>query len=75
MMGKYQMEGVEYLFKRGRKHAFFMSPNQCMLLGEAEELFLDITFTGNNDFLYLLQCCVQYREHPGIFLTFFMTYF
>ena len=35
MMGKYQMEGVEYLFKPGRKHTFFMSPYQCKLLGEA----------------------------------------
>ena len=51
MTGKYQMEGVEYLFKPG-KHAFFMSPYQCILLGEAVELFSDITFTGNNDFPY-----------------------
>lgn len=51
MVGKYQMEGVEYLFKPGRKYAFFMSPYQCELLGEAEELFSDITFTGNDDFL------------------------
>ena len=48
------MEGVEYLFKPGRKHAFFMSPHQCKLLGEAEELVSDITFTGNDDLPYLL---------------------
>ena len=31
-----------------------MSPYQCKLRREAEELFSDITFTGNDDFPYLL---------------------
>ena len=62
MMGKYQMEDVKYLFKPGRKHTFFMSLYQCVLLGEAEELFSDITFTGNDDFPYLLNLVVFNKE-------------
>ena len=58
MIGKYQMEGMEYLVRPGRKHAFFMSPYQTKLFAEAEELFADVTFRGNEDFPYLLNMVV-----------------
>ena len=64
-MGKYQMEGVEYLFKPGRKHAFFLC-HCTILLGEAEELFSDSKFTGNDDFLYLLNLVVFNKELSAI---------
>lgn len=58
MIGKYQMEGMEYTIKPERKHAFFMSLYQAKLLAEAEELFTDITYTGNEDFPYMLNMVV-----------------
>ena len=39
-----------------------MSPYQCKLLGEVGELFSDITFTGNDDFPYLLNFVTLHTE-------------
>ena len=50
MMGQYQMEGSEYIFMSARKYTFFMSPFQSTLLSRAEDLFMDVTYTGNNFF-------------------------
>jgi len=58
MIGKYQMEGMEYLIKPGRKHASFMSPYQTRSFAEGEELFSDITYTGNEDFPYMLNMVI-----------------
>lgn len=51
-MAQYQMEGCEYIFTPSRKYAFFMSPFQSSLLNKAEDLFKDVTYTGN-DFFYI----------------------
>jgi len=53
-MGSYQMEGREYIFTSTYKHAFFMAPFQAEQLARASYIFVDITYTGNTSFLYLL---------------------
>ena len=54
LMGQYQMEGCQSIVTPSRKYAFFMSPFQSSLLSKAEDLCMDVTYTGNDFFTYLL---------------------
>ena len=66
MMGQYQMEGCEYIFTPSRKYAFFMSPFQSSILNKAEDLFMDVTYTGNDVSPYLLNI-VTFNEQTYMY--------
>ena len=55
MVGKYQLDGDgAYYFTRDRRFAFFQSPFQAVHWSKAVALFVDIDYTSNHHFPYLL---------------------
>ena len=66
MMNQYQMKGSEYLFTSCRKYAFFMAPFQSALLITTEDLFMDVTSTGNDFFPYLLNV-VSFNDETCVY--------
>lgn len=50
----YQMPGIPYLLMGEEKYAFFQNPYQAEIMSQAEFLNIDITFTQNELFPYIL---------------------
>ena len=51
---QYQMSGTPYIFKAEYNMAFFVNPLQSRILSTAGFLNVDVSFTQNEAFLYLL---------------------
>ena len=48
------MEQKEYLLSPRKNLPFFVAPYQTILLKDAQNIFIDITYTSNSVFRYLL---------------------
>lgn len=68
LVGEYQMDGQRYIFTSTHQFAFFMGPFQQEQLAKAAFIFVDITYTGNVAFPYLLNV-VFCTSFPGSFRT------
>lgn len=50
----YPMKETPYIFQENQKHAFFQNAYQAQLMAESDFLNIDVTFTENPTFPYLL---------------------